>query len=227
MSQGSCTFCDWQARSGWDCENFKLSDRQTEVLSAAYDEARTNGIWFSCDTPPKKFIFGATDSSDNYYGFVTYNVDGSVSPNEIISRAWGDMAGLHIYCKEVIAACWYIQRIARSNPNCTIVVGVDNSAAVFALRKMYSINLLVCKHLETTHECLQSFKCNLRVVSVRSKQNFADVPSRPDFKWDPSEIQRLQETCFQVLQDEMNGSRQTIRADDETNNSTEDIRPRE
>jgi hypothetical protein len=208
----------------WDAEGFSLEEKDIRALMSAYETARSASGWYSCQQKPVKLVIGVTDSSDTHYGSVNFEADGSVKETPV-SLEWSEaMQELHIFCKETIAACWYIQKTARRNPYSTIVVGIDNTAAAFAIRRMYSSNKTVCKHLIDTHECLLSWRCEVRVVDVRSKQNAADPPSRPDEKWTEEEIKALQATCYQVICDELNGIRRTIRKPAERNDLETNLR---
>ena len=87
-----------------------------------------------------------------------------------------------------------------------MIIGIDNSAAAFAVRKLYSTNELVNSYLRSLHRSMTKTKCTVEVLDVRSEQNAADIPSRPRRRWSRAYRMALEKKCFDCLKDAMHGN---------------------
>ncbi len=73
--------------------------------------------------------------------------DGAVL-NPVISLSWGESMRLHIFIKEVLAVCRYVQKLLTDGHHGHFVVAEDNTAAKHALNRLYSTNS--CANSEIT-----------------------------------------------------------------------------
>jgi hypothetical protein len=95
------------------------------------------------------------------------------------------MVPVHIYIKELWAAIKTIEHVLNlearepsANGHIEIHIGIDNSAAAFALSNMYSRNDFACSLLLNLQRRLENESAVVRIVQLRSEQNAADPASR-------------------------------------------------
>jgi hypothetical protein len=123
-----------------------------------------------------------TDASDSGFGAVLCPLR---CENASIAEVWLDnwhqsLVSSHIFLKELIAAARYTEHVLshKDLENCLLHVAVDNSAAAFAMRNMYSSNARACDWLRHLHTALSARNVILNIVQVTSEDNPADCPSR-------------------------------------------------
>ena len=169
---------------GWDGRAFELEGPEATLLSSAWGDTLRNPVHSGQRRViPTRSVYMATDASDNFWGEIFYDEDGTVileNPHEFSTKH----AAYHIFLKELLCCSWSIKAmLARDPGSYDIHVCVDNSAAAAALRHMYSSNLLACLELDDLWDDLKKHHCVLHVHSVRSADNSADMSSRNfDFK---------------------------------------------
>ena len=84
----------------------------------------------------------------------------------------------HIYIREMYACKEAIEHICTKNKSVHILLGVDNSAVVGAVRARYSSNHHANEMIQRIEEILTTSGCTLEIVPLRSEDNPADGPSR-------------------------------------------------
>lgn len=157
----------------WD-ETCDLSETERKTLDEYAQEMLANPIMTAvkCDAPRER-ITVCSDSSDNGWGYVILH-EGSY---ESFPYEWtAAEARMHIFLKELLAAIRCIQATIRG-PS-IIRIGIDNTAAAHAIRNMYSSNSAANVFLRDLRESLLQSNSIVEVVSLRSKENAADGPSR-------------------------------------------------
>ena len=139
-------------------------------------------------------IFVCSDSSDDRWGYNILTHDGHSLTWSDIGFVWNvDLQPQHIYVKECIAAIWTIQRLIEERP-VRFVIGIDNSAAAAALRRLYSPNGIVASHLSSLATQLERTNSTIQVVGVRSADNASDPASRGG-----QFSATLAHTCWEIL----------------------------
>jgi hypothetical protein len=127
-------------------------------------------------------VYCASDSDDSRGGSVFFASDGSVIDSLTRSMPWDTrMLASHIFVKELLAAVRTCEQALASYPNCgTIVIAVDNTAAIGALRKGFSSSSVAMELINRLHGALRRPDgiITLVVVGVRGHDNIADCPSR-------------------------------------------------
>lgn len=92
---------------------------------------------------------------------------------------------MHIYLREMLAATLCVEQLATTTENTRILLGIDNTAVVWALRAMYSSNIQANEMLRRVARALDRAGNLIEVVPLRSVDNPADAPSRDlDFSYD-------------------------------------------
>jgi hypothetical protein len=115
----------------------------------------------------------------------------------------------HIYLKELWACVHVVETILQSHRNVHILLGVDNTAVVGAVRARYSSNTHGLELIKRLHQLLLARESTLDVVPLRSEDNAADAPSRGL----PMNAE-VRARCMSVItrfQEGKNSSRGTIR----------------
>jgi hypothetical protein len=117
----------------------------------------------------RRLILVATDASDWGGGAVVWSEDKQA--RVVFADPWSEGDKIRpIYQRGMIAACRTILRLA--NSEVTVMIAVDNSTVVSALRHRYS----KCPFLRLELESIRHM--NYEVVWVPSAVNVADAPSR-------------------------------------------------
>jgi hypothetical protein len=135
-------------------------------------------------------MFCASDSSDTLGGMVLFDPQGNITSCE--TMVWeARITELHIFLKELLAACITVERIITRQPEVRrIYLGCDNTAVCHVLQKFYSNNGTALTLVWRIRRALESggVTRELSVVSLRGLDNVADCPSRSA---PPEESRRL------------------------------------
>jgi hypothetical protein len=118
--------------------------------------------------------FACSDSSDKAWGYVIYAPRQGWVPEEVLEEegfSWDNDNNLksdeHIFLKELIAANRTIFRMIEVfGQNNSLVIGVDNTAAVHAIRNMYSGNNFANIHLTQLFQKLEDSNCSVHVIAL-------------------------------------------------------------
>ena len=163
-----------QRKTNWDDKSLQFSDEQWLDLKQAAQQLLYNNWIFSEMIDYTSDIFVASDSSDGGWGYAILEDDGSGAEHGFL---WSSTEiKMHIFLKELLAACQTIKTLLLSCSN--IIIAIDNTAAAHAIQQLYSSNSMANVHLEMLAKHLVEAKCKVTVVSVRSIDNAADAPSR-------------------------------------------------
>ena len=156
------------------------ADDLNSLQQALIDVARTNE-WRGGRCMPENdvIISAASDASDDFGGWVLFSKTGNIIPGETRSVTWhADFVKAHIFLKELMAGVLTVEHIVKQYPSVQkIQLAVDNTAAAFCLRRMYSNNHNAVELL-TRLDKLITEKVLLKIVTVRGVDNAADCPSR-------------------------------------------------
>ena len=88
---------------------------------------------------------------------------------------------LHIFLKELFTVTTLIEHLCKAHPGHTLVIAVDNTAAIGAINCRHSSNKIANEFIRRLNAALESSKCDLDITPVRSEDNAADAPSRGKF----------------------------------------------
>lgn len=177
----------------WDT-SLALARDEHQFLIAQLKNMTANP-WHNCAHAPvipcNVLLF--TDASDTGLGAVLTTLNGTQqSAIPWMDRCPPSLLGSHIFLKELIAACWYIRRTIRVKRlrNTILNVVVDNSACAFALRNMYSSNVIACQKLSKLHDILAQNQIELNILQCLSEENPSDTPSRGSLRIEEERFQR-------------------------------------
>ena len=175
----------------WDARDFQLDTDEEKLAREAWTDVLSNPPHHYDDIPhPSHHIVVATDSSDGY-GYVMYDSEGNVI--EEIARTWDvefpgwksqpptqsfKWSERHIYLKELKAAIDFLSELSGRFPNTVFDIGIDNTAAMAAIKNIYSGSYEACEWLDAFHEKLQGNHCIVSAWGVRSEDNALDPSSR-------------------------------------------------
>ena len=125
-------------------------------------------------------MYAASDASGKLgYGVVEWT-DESIC-HEVEKRMWKTLPPLqpmHIFLKEFYAVVRAVETLTAKHRGKLIVLAVDNTAVIGALRAMYSSNKHACDYIKRIDEQLLKTGSQLRIVPVQSLDNAADCSSR-------------------------------------------------
>lgn len=124
--------------------------------------------------------------------------DGEVDEDFVWSRV-GNTDDI-IFLREIKAAVETVRRIllVKGGKPVAITLAVDNTAAVYALRRGWSSNRLADIEVQKLYNYLRGTKSTLEVVPVRGIDNIADVPTRSGILNDADARRRLRATLDTV-----------------------------
>jgi hypothetical protein len=169
---------------GWDGDLpvDAFSDAQRKALAARlYTIVANNPFHTSTTTKTSSFILAASDASSDGYGGIAWNADRIIEIDLSFATQQcfpDDMKPAHIFIKEMYAAMRLIQRVCEAQPRSAIMLGVDNTAVVFALTNRYSGNGQANEMIQRVETSLSSAACELIVFPITSEENPADPASR-------------------------------------------------
>ena len=167
--------------SNWDKPHHPDADTRNYLAEELSDILTNDWNHLRIVNPTTSTIL-FTDASKRRMGCVVCDIDGrvwsvnsGVFPNEIHES--------DIFIKELFAAVmcvtWTLRR--RQLRNCCIHLGIDNSAAIFALNNWYSSSATACEFLSRLHNALMASVCTLQPFLIGTDDNPADTPSRGSY----------------------------------------------
>lgn len=169
-----------QVKDRWN-EPSPVQRESLDALGVAMDSVARTNKWHSGRLPPNfnEVIHVASDASDDYGGWLTFQSDGQIDTDSIRTVKWNSkMRPAHIFLKELLAAVLAIEDVLTKHSDVRVIrIAVDNMAAGFCLRRMYSNNQQALKLLIRIHAQLGEH-ITLDIVNVRGVDNAADCPSR-------------------------------------------------
>ena len=165
-------------RDGWDTPSHALEDCMIAVCDHAERRLRLMDTFRGAIPPiPTTKIFAASDSSNSLGGHVLWNSDREML--DCCPVRWDSKMRLaHIFVKELLAAVLLIERICRERQQILIVLGVDNTAAAWCLRRLFSSTEVGLELVKRAARALTSAHNALQVIQLGSLDNPADVPTR-------------------------------------------------
>ena len=207
----------------WDVRDFKLDADEQKLAREAWTDVLNNPPHHYDDVPhPSRHIVVATDSSDHGYGYVMYDSEGNVI--EEIARVWDEeyagwksqpptqdfkWSDRHIYLKELKAAIDVLSELSDRFPNTVLDIGIDNTAAMAAIKNMYSGCYEACQWLDAFYAKLQSNGCTVNAWGVRSEDNASDPASRrcydPTYSVHTCKDMGLARRCWDHIQAQKKG----------------------
>ena len=171
-----------QAKEKWN-EGSTVSEDSREALAAAIEVIARSNPWQLGRQPPdmSEIACVASDASDDYGGWLRFTETGEVVLSSVKTVTWNQkMRPAHIFLKELLAAVLAIEHTISTLPKVRVIrIAVDNTAAGFCMRRMYSNNDEALKLLIRLNTKLGG-RIVLDVVTVRGIDNAADCPSRKD-----------------------------------------------
>lgn len=186
----------------WDAL-IALSEEDFQTLWSCYSP---DNVWLSFNDLENEIIHAASDASDNGWGYVIYKNIGDEMSFTATNGTWPvAQKKSHIFLKEAWAAIKTTRKILAertSSRASLIILGVDNTAVVAALERMWSTNEVISSDLSRLSRDLRSSNVTLRPVSIRTHVNVADQPSRGE-SVDPERLVRT----FDCLQEPIRGYR--------------------
>jgi hypothetical protein len=179
-------------RDRWD-DNFDgLTPEDVAIINSELARAVTNPWIFDHACDPKDTVCLFTDATNQRMGYVYFDNQEGKHPQHGQTVFPPGLAAQHIFVQEMAAAIWYTRMIVntRQLKQTRIHVGVDNSAAAYALRHMYSSNTVVNGWLVELQKLLVETGNSLEIFQVTSRDNPADDPSRAQWQLDPERLKR-------------------------------------
>jgi hypothetical protein len=85
-------------------------------------------------------------------------------------------ASYHIFVKEVLAVCDYVEGLMDAGARGHFIVAEDNTAAKHALNRLYSSNTTANSHIHALATKLLKCRFTLTAIGIRSADNVADTP---------------------------------------------------
>ncbi len=158
-------------KSSWERGKVLVSGTEADALSQEWAYVK-DSPWCSSATGPVKVARVATDACDTGYAYVIFDDQGAVINQPKQKFFPPDVAGDHIFVKELLAAIEGICACQTLFPDVTHVhIITDNTAVAGVLKRMYSTNFKALG-------MLGRITARLRVATVASEDNAADAPSR-------------------------------------------------
>lgn len=197
----------------WDTVLPDAWEKYGEALQHVQDRIRTivdTNCWRELPVQPvtSSVIRAASDASGGTPQKGTDNVD-----DFLVEPAWGhiimnegtpddvrggsfppELKSAHIYIKELWAAVRCVEYVCGRNKNAAIMLGIDNTAVIGAIRGRYSCNNHANELIQRLDTLLRSSQCTLEVVPLRSADNPADAPSRGK-----SPDKALRDKCLEIF----------------------------
>ena len=165
--------------TSWASTDFIVRDDELQAVKAEWEYVLERGLtsWIPL-SKYDRIVRVATDASDNGWGIVFLDETGAVIPSVNSKDIVGfqtfptDYQKSHIFLKEMFAAVEGVKEAVRRFPDCKQVsIVVDNTATAAALKRGYSTNSKATLKLSEIDMFLE-------VITVPSKANVADSPSR-------------------------------------------------
>jgi len=102
----------------------------------------------------------------------------SLPANEDVHE--GTARGTHIFYSEFQAAAWAITDLCIRFPGSLLVLGIDNSALFYVLRRMFTSTEEGRPYMDVIKTILHEANCELLPVLIPGCHNVADAPSRSE-----------------------------------------------
>ena len=191
----------------WDDKEFRdflLQDdkrrgrESIEALQAAWDETLANP-WISVPHQMEETQFIVSDACSVTYGHVRFEAQKTPGRMTKVRRfacscKYPDQINpMHIYIKEIFAACRALKEAAesakREQVKRELVIGIDNTAARYAIERRASVNDVAHRVIVATMKEVESANCTVTALPVPGHYIAADWPSR-GHRIRPGELQR-------------------------------------
>lgn len=166
--------------SGWDTP-VQWSEAELETVREGVLRVLANSpMSLPAEVPPVQTVLAASDSSDNAYGFIVFSNKECTEVHTVVSKKWNTRIRRgHIYTKEFLAATLCIEKICKDCSVPTkIRLGVDNTAVVGAIQRMYSSTKVGKEMLLRIRKVVHDKGHSLEVIHILGEDNPADEPSR-------------------------------------------------
>lgn len=164
------------ASDSWNA-SMTCSDTNLKILVSSVSHLVLNETnYFPTLQPTERSVYFASDASDRRWGRVELTRDGGRIRQPHGADFSTVLSAQHIFIKEMYAAVWTLKFAADqygSNTHYTLVV--DNSAVACVLRRGYSSSSYANNLLSEIPRFMWE---RLTVITVKSADNPADVPSR-------------------------------------------------
>lgn len=171
-----------------------LSDESSLILHSRCSEIARN-VWITI--PPfhqTEVVYVATDSSDKAMGMIEFR---DFQPYHVIRQLIpSDMVDCHIYIKELLAATIMIERTGSLHPGAKISIAIDNTAVVYAIRRMFTCNKVALELLRRIEKAVASHHLLLECIPIPGALNPADDPSRMRLTICPDRINAFRKVCM-------------------------------
>jgi len=130
--------CAASAQGGWDTPQTSLVKDMELVCNHAEGVLLTFADW---RTAPQDLrtntVVAASDSSKRRGGYIVWSADRKPMPP--VGWFWSDaQLEMHIFIKELLAATILIETLCQTYRHTTLKIGIDNSAAAWCLRRLFS-----------------------------------------------------------------------------------------
>ena len=198
----------------WDRDMPEVWEHHSAALHHLQDRVRsiiTSNEWRELPERPSTThtILAASDASGGSthgeeasiepgWGFLLLNEE---LPDEVCAGTFPpELVQSHIYLKEMWSAVRCVEHICSRAPRARIVLGIDNTAVVGALRGRYSSNQHANEMIQRLDRVLAASSSVLEVVPLRSEDNPADGPSRKK-----PVVPRVRNACLHIFQKFMEG----------------------
>lgn len=170
--------CAEEAQRGWDTATKSLVSDMTLVCDHAANMMLTFGEWRTAPCNEQcTVVVAASDASKLRGGYIIWAADRRISCCESIP--WNaDQRAMHIFLKELLAATLLIERLCSAHQDCILRIGIDNSAAAWCLRRLFSTTHHGQELIRRVYRVLLAANNRLDVFQLATLDNPADVPTR-------------------------------------------------
>lgn len=166
------------AAHGWRTPLHMLGSHMRETCLIARSLMSTFDNWIQHrPIETKGLIHAASDSSKPLGGYCFWSSTRDLI--EMRTIIWNaDMLPSHIFLKELLAATLAIECLCQRYRETLIILCIDNSAAAWCLRRLFSSTVNGLEMVTRVHRALTSAGNVLRTIQVGSLDNPADIPTR-------------------------------------------------
>lgn len=170
--------CAHLAQGGWDVKQASLSLDMRFVCDHAESTLLTFAEWRTAHINGHAHtVTAAADASKLRGGYVVW--DQNRSPLTPVGWYWNThQAAMHIFVKELLSATILIEALCRVHRNTRLQIGIDNSAAAWCLRRLFSTTHHGQELIRRVYRALCDSGNTLDIVQLVSLDNPADVPTR-------------------------------------------------
>jgi hypothetical protein len=136
--------------------------------------------WRSIPSPIQRAnVFACSDASGISGGFIIFNADRTISRRQGIPWSAAQRS-MHIFFKELLAATLLIEHLCLATKNCVLVIGIDNSAVAWVLRRLFSTTTQGQELVIRIYRALTLSSNRLDIRQILSEDNPSDVMTRRD-----------------------------------------------